>query len=232
MDPFLEKIDITSVEENIRSGFVRKVYSLLSVQLVLTGVIAFPIQQMDKETIMENRQYLQLAMILSLVSVLSVTCCCQGLARQVPWNYFFLFLVTVCEAVIVGFISALYTTTSVLMAVALTSIIFIGLTMYAMTTETDFTGMGGYLMAFLLGMIGVSFLMMFFPATPLTQKLMAGAGAVLFSCYIVFDTQLICGGKHEVSFGIDDYVFAALTIYLDIINLFLYLLQLFGDRRD
>ncbi len=44
--------------------------------------------------------------------------------------------------------------------------------------------------------------------------------------------QLVVGGKHnKYRIGVDDYVFAALNIYLDIINLFLYLLQLLSDRR-
>ena len=47
-----------------------------------------------------------------------------------------------------------------------------------------------------------------------------------------YDTQLIVGGAHKKhQFGVDDYVFAALNIYLDIINLFLLLLQLLQDRR-
>merc|ERR1719198_1558127 len=101
-----------------------------------------------------------------------------------------------------------------------------------MTTKTDFTGFGPYLFAALLGLILMSFLCMFFPYSPMMQKVMAGFGAILFSFYIVYDTQLICGGKHKKhQFGVDDYVFAALNIYLDIINLFLYLLSLFGDRR-
>ena len=63
------------------------------------------------------------------------------------------------------------------------------------------------------------------------QKIYAGTGALLFGGYIVYDTQLIIGGKHRNKFAIDDYVFAAINIYLDVINEFLYLLELFGDRR-
>jgi len=59
------------------------------------------------------------------------------------------------------------------------------------------------------------------------------SGVLLFTFYIVFDTQLLIGeyGGHKVQFGIDDYVFAALNLYLDIINLFLHILSLFGERR-
>ncbi len=45
------------------------------------------------------------------------------------------------------------------------------------------------------------------------QNLYAGAGCLIFSCYLVYDTQLILGGNHKkYQFGLDDYVFAALNI--------------------
>lgn len=50
--------------------------------------------------------------------------------------------------------------------------------------------------------------------------------------YIVYDTQLIVGGAHKKhEFGVDDYVFAALNLYLDIINLFIFILSIINDRR-
>lgn len=216
-------------EGEIRSGFIRKVYGILTAQLFVTALIAFPIQRMDAQWVLANRLYAQIAMGLSLVFVVAISCCTK-VARTVPYNYMFLFGFTVCESVIVGFISAMYTTESVVMAAMMTAGIFFGLTAYAVTTKTDFTGMGGYLMAVLLGMCVTSVVLMFFHSA-FMQTLQAGVGAILFSIYIVYDTQLICGGKHKQSFGVDDYVFAALNIYLDIINLFLYLLQLFGDRK-
>ena len=63
------------------------------------------------------------------------------------------------------------------------------------------------------------------------QLVYAWAGALLFSFFIVYDTQLIVGGKHSHEFSIDDYAFAAISLYLDIVQLFLYLLRIFGQRR-
>jgi FtsH-binding integral membrane protein len=220
-------------DETVRQGFVRKVYGLLSVQLFVTALIAAPIvATADTKWLIENSWMPKTCMMISLIAILGVGCCCQSAARTYPTNYLFLGLVTVCEAVIVGFISAMYTLPSVLMAAGLTGGIFVGLTIFAFTTKQDFTGMGGYLYAAVMGLILTSFLCIFFPFSPMMQKIMAGAGAIIFSMYIVYDTQLIVGGKHKKhQFGPDDYVFAALNIYLDIINLFLYLLQLFGDRK-
>jgi FtsH-binding integral membrane protein len=48
--------------------------------------------------------------------------------------------------------------------------------------------------------------------------------------YIIYDTQLIIGKKAN-KFSIDDYVFAAMCIYIDIVRLFLYILRIMGGRR-
>ena len=58
------------------------------------------------------------------------------------------------------------------------------------------------------------------------------AGALVFMVYIVYDTQLMIGGKHKYSLDPEEYVFAALNLYLDIINLFLYLLSIIGASKN
>ena len=54
------------------------------------------------------------------------------------------------------------------------------------------------------------------------------AGALIFSLYIVYDTQLMMGGKHKYSLDPEEYIFASLNLYLDIINLFMYILMIVG----
>ena len=58
------------------------------------------------------------------------------------------------------------------------------------------------------------------------------AGALVFMVYIVYDTQLMIGGKHKYSLDPEEYVFAALNLYLDIINLFLYLISIIGASKN
>jgi len=50
--------------------------------------------------------------------------------------------------------------------------------------------------------------------------------------YLVFDTQLMLGGKHKYSLSPEEYIFAALNLYLDIINMFLYILSIVGRARS
>ena len=50
--------------------------------------------------------------------------------------------------------------------------------------------------------------------------------------YIVYDTQLIVGGEHKIMFHTDDYVLASVSLYLDVINLFLMILKFLNGERE
>jgi FtsH-binding integral membrane protein len=229
----VEGMSISLAEESVRRGFIRKVYGILSVQMLVTVVIAAPIAMMEPTELANHTWLPMTAMWTSLVLNMILACCCPSLGRRVPWNYLFLFAITVCLAIVVGFVSACYTAGSVLVAASLTVFLFAGLTAFACFTKSDFTGMGPYLFAALLGLCLTGFILSFVGGT-FAHKLYAGIGAVLFSFYVIYDTQMIVKGKHqsERQFQLDDYVFAALTIYMDIINLFLMLLRLMGERRE
>ena len=58
------------------------------------------------------------------------------------------------------------------------------------------------------------------------------AGAAIFGLYIVYDTQLMMGGSHKYALSPEEYVFASLNLYLDIINLFMYILSIIGNSRN
>ena len=65
------------------------------------------------------------------------------------------------------------------------------------------------------------------------QMVYSAVSVLLFSFFVIFDTQLMLGrwGGHELEFDLDDYVFAAMNLYLDILNLFINILQLLGNRN-
>ena len=76
------------------------------------------------------------------------------------------------------------------------------------------------------------FLMIFLPKTKWTIIAYASLGALVFMMYIVYDTQLMMGGKHKYSLSPEEYIFASLSLYLDIINLFMYILMIIGAARS
>lgn len=229
-----ENVKNASVE--VRNGFVRKVYGILSAQLLLTVLVAVPLQMVDPKWLAKN----QWLLIVSVVVTLSTMCamvCCQKLARSFPTNYILLFVFTLFEGVMVGFFSAAFTWQSVLLAAGITVAVFLLLTIYAWNTTSDFTGAGPYLFAALacLSVFGLVLCILGFCGVNIKVAMMVydAIGVLIFVFYIIFDTQLILGvaGGHKYEFSVDDYVFAALNLYLDIINLFIHILALLGERR-
>lgn len=217
--------------ESVRRGFVRKVYSIVSVQLLATALLAAPIATASDVWLEEHAVLLLASTFSFLILAISMTCC-SHLLRQHPTNLIILAGFTLLESVSVGFVCAMYEVESVLWVLAATACIVGALTLFACTTKVDMTSMGGYLRStslalFFLGLAGL------FLRIPLLQAAYAMGGAILFSGYIVYDTQLVVGGKHQSKrLSIDDYVVAALSIYMDIVRLFMFLLRLLGERRN
>ena len=106
-------------------------------------------------------------------------------------------------------------------AFLMTSVAFGGISMFAMTTKRDFSSMGKFLFIALIIMI-VAGISNIFIQSSMMQLAIASAGALLFSAFILYDTQNIIKGHY------DSPVEAALSLYLDFFNLFISLLQILG----
>merc|ERR1711860_88866 len=102
----------------------------------------------------------------------------------------------------------------------------LGLTIFAFQTKYDFTTCGGMLCGLLCVLCLAGFCMIFVPYNKYVEIVYGSIGALIFSMYIVFDTQLMLGGNHKLAIDPEEYIFAALNLYLDIINLFLYILRI------
>ena len=106
-------------------------------------------------------------------------------------------------------------------AFLMTSAAFAGLTLFAMSTKRDFSTMGKMLFIALIVVI-VGGIVNIFVGSPLLQLAIAGVSAVLFSFFILYDTQNIIRGNY------DSPILAASALYLDFLNLFISLLQILG----
>eukprot|EP00918_Siedleckia_nematoides_P084646 GHVU01186017.1.p1 GENE.GHVU01186017.1~~GHVU01186017.1.p1 ORF type:complete len:278 (-),score=47.01 GHVU01186017.1:214-957(-) len=115
---------------------------------------------------------------------------------------------------------------AVIMAAMITATIFFSLTAFTVQSKIDFSFLGAGLFVCLMVLMLFGFGMMIFGASASMYYGYCVAGAVLFSLYIIFDTWMI----HN-RLGPDDYIMAAIDLYLDIINLFIFILQLL-NRRD
>jgi len=106
-------------------------------------------------------------------------------------------------------------------AFGLTAVAFFGLTVFAMNTKRDFSTMGKMLFIGLIVLI-VAGIANIFLHLPMLQLVIASVGAVLFSMFILYDTQNIIRGN------VSSEIEAAVALYLDFLNLFISLLQILG----
>lgn len=219
-------------DASIRAGFIRKVYSILLCQLVVT--IAFICFFLYCEPVQEYaRTHVGLfygALAVTFVTMIAMACC-ENVRRNFPTNLIFLAIFTLCEGYLLGAVSSVYEKDEVLIAAGITAVVVLAITIFAFQTKYDFTMMGGILFVALIILICFGFLMIFFHNRVLSI-IYASLGALIFAVYLVYDTQIMMGGGKMYSISPEEYIFAALNLYLDIVNLFLYILQLVAAARD
>jgi len=218
-------------EKSVRLGFIRKVYAILTVQLTISlGFIAlFIYTPAVKHFNEENPGMMIAAIVVTFIAVIALACC-EGVRRKTPWNFVILGLFTLCESWMLGSIASRYNAWEVMLAVGIVAAITVGLTLFAMQTKYDFTMMGGMLLVFLIVLIFFGIFAIIFRSQVLSI-VYASLGAILFGFYLVFDTQMMLGGKHKYSISPEEYIFAALNLYLDIINMFIYILSIIGSAN-
>lgn len=208
-----------------RKIFIRKVYSILAFQLLLTFCVSafMTLHAPTQVYVLTHGWPVVLSMVSSFVLIFALMC----YKDQEPINMYLLWAFTFAEAFLVGNVVTIYCVEGqqgiVLEAVFLTMSIFIGLTLFTFQSKIDFSFLGAFLSMGLGALILWGFLAMLFGVQ--TGYVYALLGCILFSGYILFDTWLIMDklSPHE-------YVLAAIMLYLDIINLFLYLLQLLSSN--
>lgn len=115
----------------------------------------------------------------------------------------------------------------VFQAAGITGSIFVGLTAYTFISKKDFSFLGGIVYVGLFAVIGIMVVNIFVQSQAATMAV-SWIGSVLFSLFILFDTSRIMR-----THGSDEYVSGALSLYLDFINLFLFILRILsGGRRS
>ena len=231
-----DEITGSSIQASVRAGFVRKVYGILSIQLIITfGAVLLCQLKPIKQAIFSHPALsgnLVIFASLSFLVLFLCLACCRDLSKKVPYNYIFLLAITLCEAISCSIAASIYSFQIVALALLLTIVTTLAITFYACTTKTDFSlcRMGLYVLfsqMFVIGLIAVLFrIKALYTFYTFGMTFMVGI-------YLVYDTQLILG-KLGMGYSVDDYIFATLEIYMDIIRLFLYILKILGNssRRN
>uniref|UniRef100_S4RAS8 Uncharacterized protein n=1 Tax=Petromyzon marinus TaxID=7757 RepID=S4RAS8_PETMA len=119
-----------------------------------------------------------------------------------------------------------YSANSVMWAAGITAFISLGLTIFSFQTKIDFTMKSGIMFVFLMALLSFG-LMCAILRSDWANIAYATLGALVFAVYLVIDTQLMMGGKHRYSLNPEEYIFAALNLYIDIVSIFLFILTIF-----
>ena len=211
------------IDNLIRKGFIVKVYSLLFIQLMLT--FSFVFLSMQIKSLQSFIKYHYWIYILNLIIpfvILIYFLVNPKKTKQVPINYILLFIFCFSEGYIVARFVINFQKQTVYLALILTLISVLALSLYAYGTKEDFTLLGGTLFISLTLLLLGSIINIFFRIKFLTF-IFTVLGIILFSIYIIHDTQLIIGNK-QYKFSEDDYIIAVIMLYIDIITLFIDLL--------
>ncbi|CAG8526428.1 8779_t:CDS:2 [Paraglomus occultum] len=224
-DDFKIGVSVGQCDIGIRMAFVRKVYSILAVQLFLTMIMGavFMYNESAKNWVQSNNW----AVWVSLISTFVLLFALIWKRRSYPANYILLGLFTFAEAYSIGVTVTFYSQVLVLQALIITFSIFVALTLFTLQTQWDFSGMFPFLYGALWLVVILGFVQIFIPFNKTFDLILATGIAIVFCGYIIFDTYNL---MHRLS--PEEYVMAAVELYLDIINLFLAILRILNDLRD
>jgi modulator of FtsH protease len=207
-----------------RATLVRRTYGLVFVSVLVTMLgSAFAFTQP------RLMQAVAVHPFIAMIAIFVPLYMAQRNARVFPKNVLLTLLFTFVEGVFIAPFLAYAEQAApgtVSQAALLTFAAFGGLSLYATLSRRDFSAWGSF---FIIGLIVLLVAMVInaFVASAAASLWISAVGVLVFAGLLVFDTwRLLRSG----TFGQDDYVIAAVQIYLDLLNMFLFILSLLGNR--
>jgi uncharacterized protein len=142
------------------------------------------------------------------------------------------FVYAAALGVTVGVVSSLYTVQSVVTSFFGAAAMFGGAAIYGATTKRNLNSIGGFLFMGMIGLV-VASLVNFWLGSSAIGWAIALIGVIIFTVYTAYDVQKISYGDYAAALGSVEKasVFGAVHLYVDFINIFLFMLRLFGNRR-
>ncbi|HEX5184092.1 MAG TPA: Bax inhibitor-1/YccA family protein [Allosphingosinicella sp.] len=228
--------DSVAVDAGLRS-YMLSVYNYMASGVLLTGIVALffarsgaVLSMFDLTTgRMNGLGWIVMLSPLALVMIMSfgINRLSTGAAQALYWVY----------ATVMGLslstIFLVYTDASIALTFFATAAAFLSLSLWGYTTKRDLSGMGTFLLMGLVGVLVAMLINAFFPSGPMTMAISL-IGVLLFAGLTAYDTQTIKSIYFDVGgteFARKSAIMGALKLYLDFINLFLFLLRFMGDRR-
>ncbi|XP_076829792.1 protein lifeguard 1 [Brachyhypopomus gauderio] len=218
-------------DDIVRRAFIRKVFSVVTLQLLFTFsvVCVFTFSETVKSAVQKNLWiYVSSYIVFAVVTIcLSFS---SSFSRSYPWNMIGLSVVTMSLSYMVGTVASFHNTTAVVIAMGATLAISFTIIIFSSQTRVDFTICNGILLILAMDLLMFGFFSIFYYSQAL-QILYGCLGALLYALFLAIDCQLVMG-REKYGLSPEEYVFAALIIYMDIITIFLYILILLGGSSN
>lgn len=211
---------------------MRKVYLWMTLALVITGFTAYAVATRNSltELIWSNSSVMWVLIIAELALVIGISAAINKLSLTVATLLFVLY--SVINGAVLSSIFFVYTEGSIATAFFVAAATFGVMSLYGYFTKTDLTSWGKILMMALIGLIIASIVAFFVPGISIIASYV---GVLVFVGLTAYDTQKIkemCLQAPDAGESMQKYaLLGALSLYLDFVNLFLYLLRIFGRRE-
>jgi FtsH-binding integral membrane protein len=231
---YVDRGDARAIPADGVRQFLGRVYQLMAAGLAVTGVVAMLIASSPAalQFIVTNRGLMWGLIIAQFLTVVAFTSMLQRVSAGVAAAMFFGY--AALTGVTFSTIFVIYTSASIASTFFVTAGAFAGLSAYGAITKRRLDGMGSFLFMGLIGLVLASIVNMFIASSAI-YWLTTFMGVIIFTGLVAYDTNklkqmalsnnLSGDGMRKVA------LMGALSLYLDFINLFLFLLRIFGNRR-
>ena len=211
---------------------MRKVYTWMTLALAITAGAAYYVAHSNFIFTLEvNPDILWGLIIAELVLVIALSAAINKLSLSVATIMFILY--SLVNGVTLSFIFVLYEWGTITTVFLITAAMFGAMALFGYTTKKDLSGIGRFLLMALIGII-IATVVNIFVKSESFDLILSYVGVLIFAGLTAYDTQKIKEMCYNVDYADASAqklaLLGALSLYLDFINLFLYLLRIFGRR--
>eukprot|EP00775_Hariotina_reticulata_P009032 gene9032-9203_t len=218
--------DMVFANRQVRHSFLRNVLALVSIQLLLSAAVAAPLlHHKHLRKFLAHNSWVAALTALVWSMLLLVLAWSDNVRRRPPTNLALLLLLTVTEGLMMGAAGATWHSRVPVVFLLLSATVSLALIACAAQTAVDLTPAGSMLFAAFVILVSV-ILADTWLAFKTLQLLIGGCAALLFSAWLVYDVLMAATGDSSYVVAADEYVFATINVYTDIIAVSMYILQI------
>lgn len=226
-----EKVYVREQNQSL-SRYLSKCFGLMAAGILVTAIIAFASYISGAWMLMYTNSFVRIAFLaleLGIVIYLSA----RLYKMSVKKAYLSYFAYAIVSGYTFGSYGVVYDLGTIGIAFLFTAVLFVNMAIIGGTTKRDLTKYGSLLMVGLLTLLVTSIMGLILNVEFMTM-VMSYIGIAIFLCITAYDTQMIkrnyeyCAGDEELLSRMT--IYSALNLYLDFVNIFLYILRLFGKK--